>query len=79
MENETTEECNIKEKIKLRIEDKVIVLTDVYYLKESKNIIILTKFMEKGYQVIGEGDDFCITKDNKSIISTSKIKTKMYS
>ena len=32
--------------------------------------------MAKGYQVIGEGDHFCITKDNKSIISTSKIKTK---
>ena len=48
MENETTEECNIKGKNKLRIEDKIIILTDVYYLKASKNIISLTKFMTKG-------------------------------
>lgn len=46
MANENTEECNIKGKIKLRIEDKIIILTDVYYLKASKNIISLTKFME---------------------------------
>ena len=32
--------------------------------------------MSKGYQVIGEGDHFRITKDNQSIISISKIKTK---
>ena len=32
--------------------------------------------MAKGYQVIGEGDHFRITKNKKSIISTSKIKTK---
>ena len=32
--------------------------------------------MSKGYQVIGEGDQFRITKNNQSIISTSKIKTK---
>ena len=32
--------------------------------------------MSKGYQVIGEGDHFCITKKKKSIISTSKIKNK---
>ena len=76
MANESTEECKTKGKIKLRIEDKIIILTDVYYLKASKNIIRLTKFMAKGYQVIGEGDHFLITKDNKSIISTSKIKTK---
>ena len=76
MANETTEECNIKVKIKLHIEDKIIVLTDLYYIKSSKNIISLTKFMEKRYQVIGEGDNFRITKDNKSIISKSKIKTK---
>ena len=76
MENESTEECNTKGEIKLRIEDKTIILTDVYYLKVSKNIISLTKFMAKGYQVIGEGDHFRITKNQKSIISTSKIKTK---
>ena len=76
MENETTEECNIKGKIKLHIEDKIIVLTDVYYLKASKNIISLTKFMSKGYQLIVEGDHFLITNNNKSIISKSKIKTK---
>lgn len=34
--------------------------------------------MSKGYQLIGEGDHFLITKDNKSIISTSKIKTKTF-
>ena len=32
--------------------------------------------MSKGYQVIGEGDHFRIMKNKKSIISTSKIKTK---
>ena len=76
MANETTEECKIKGKVKLRIDNKTIILTDVYYLESSKNIISLTKFMSKGYQVIGEGDHFLIIKDNKSIISTSKIKTK---
>ena len=58
MENETTKECNIKGKIKLCIEYKVIVLIGVYYLKASKNIISLTKFMAKGYQVIGEGREW---------------------
>ena len=76
MDNESTEECKIKGKVKLRIDNKTIILTDVYYLESSKNIISLTKFMAKGYQVIGEGDHFRITKNNKSIISTSKIKTK---
>ena len=76
MANKSTEEWKTKGKIKLRIEDKTIILTDVYYLKASKNIIILTKFMAKGYQVIGEGYHFRIIKDNKSIISTSKIITK---
>ena len=74
MANESTEECKTNGKIKLLIEDKIIILTEVYYLKVSKNIISLTKFMTKGYQVIGEGDHFLIIKDNKSIISTSKIK-----
>ena len=32
--------------------------------------------MSKVYQVIGEGDNFRIIKDHKSIISMSKIKTK---
>ena len=32
--------------------------------------------MAKGYQIIGEGDHFRITKNKKIIISTSKIKTK---
>ena len=76
MANETTEEWKTKGKLKLLIEDKIIILTDVYYLKASKNIIRLTKFMSKCYQVIGERDHFRITKDNNSIISTSKIKTK---
>ena len=53
MENESTEEFKTKGKVKLHIKDKIIVLTDVYYLKASKNIISLTKFMDKGYQVIG--------------------------
>ena len=48
MANESTEEWKTKGKVKLHIEDKIIVLTDVYYLKASKNIIILTKFMTKG-------------------------------
>ena len=61
---------------KLRINNKTIILTDVYYLESSKNIISLTKFMAKGYQVIGEGDHFRITINKKIIISTSKIKTK---
>ena len=58
MAKESTEECKTKGKIKLHIEDKTIILTDVYYLKASKNIISLTKFMSKDYQVIGEGDHF---------------------
>ena len=49
MANEYTDECKTKGKVKLRIEDKTIVLTDVYYLKTSNNIISLTKFMVKGY------------------------------
>ena len=32
--------------------------------------------MYKGYKVIGKGDQFKIIKDNQSIISSSKIKTK---
>ena len=65
-----------KGKVKLRINNKTIILTDVYYLELSKIIISLTKFMAKGYQVIVEGYHFRITKNNKSIISTSKIITK---
>ena len=76
MANESTEEFRIKGKVKLCIDNKTIILTDVYYIESSKNIITLTKFMSKGYQVIGEGDHFQITKNKKSIISTSKIKTK---
>ena len=48
MANESTEECKIKGKVKLRIDNKTIILTDVYYLESSKNIISLTKFMAKG-------------------------------
>ena len=76
MANESTEEYRIKGKVKLHINEKTIILTDVYYLETSKNIISLMKFMDKGYQVIGEGEHFSITKNKKSIISTSKIKTK---
>ena len=32
--------------------------------------------MDKGYQIIGEGDNFRIIKNQKSIISMSKIKIK---
>ena len=68
MANKTTEVCGIKFKIKLRIDDKTVVITDVYYLKASKNIISLTKFMYKVYKVIGKGYQFKIIKDNQSII-----------
>lgn len=68
MENETTEVCEIKGKIKLWIDNMTVLLTDIYYLKDSKNIISLTKFMDKGYKVIGKGYQFKITKDNQSII-----------
>ena len=53
MSNENTEDWKTKGKIKLLNEGKIIILTDVYYLKSSKNIISLSKFMSKGYQVIG--------------------------
>ena len=75
MLDETTEKCEVKGKVKLLLEKKTIILTDIYYLKESKNIIIITKFMAKGYKFILKEDQFHIIK-NKSIIFTSKIKTK---
>ena len=76
MENDSTERCEIKGKVKLRLGNKIIVLTEFYYLKMSKNIIRITKFMYKIFKVIGKGDQFQIIKNNQSIISTSKIKTK---
>ena len=39
MENESMEECKTNVKVKLHIEDKIIVLTDFYYLKESKTLL----------------------------------------
>ena len=72
MENETTEDFNTKGKIKLLIEDKVIVLIDVYYLKSSKNIIITTKFMSKGFKVIRKGYMFQIINNNNRFPSESK-------
>ena len=77
MDNEEVEKFEIKGKVKLQVNNKTIILTDVYYLKSSKNIINLTKFMAKGFKIIGKGNKILITKNNKSIISTSKIKTKM--
>lgn len=66
--NENTEECEVKGKIKLLIDKNTVVLTDVYYLKESNDIISLIKFISKGYKVIGKGYLFQIFKDNQSII-----------
>ena len=79
MSNESTEECKTKGKIKLCIEDKTIILNDVYYLKASKNIIIITKFMDKGYQVIGEGDHFLIIKDKKVSFQRPRSRQNMSS
>ena len=52
MENDSTKEFRTKGKVKLHINENIIILTDVYYLKASKIIISLTKFIAKGYQVI---------------------------
>ena len=79
MENESTEEFKTKGKVKLHIKDKTIVLTGFYYLKASKNIISLTKFMSKGYQVIGEGDHFQITKIRKVSSLYPRLKPNMVS
>ena len=79
MANESTEECKIKGKVKLRIDNKTIILTDVYYLESSKNIISLTKFMDKGYQVIGEGDHFRIIKTRKVSSLCPRLKPNMVS
>ena len=64
MENETTEKCEIKVKVKLRLDKKTIVITDVYYLKASKNIIRITKLMYNEFKVIGKVEKFQIIKNN---------------
>ena len=43
-------------------------------LKTYKNIISLTKFMSKVFKIIIKKETIEIIKDNKRIISTSKIK-----
>lgn len=76
MSNEYTEIWDIKVKVKLQVHINTIILIDVYYLKSSKNIIILYKFMDNFFDIVGKGDKIQIIKKNKRFISTSKIKTK---
>ena len=69
MEDRSTELCEIKVKIKLQVHINTIILTDVYYVKSSKNIIISTKFMSKCFETFGKGEKIVIIKYNKNIIS----------
>lgn len=52
MENDITEIFHNKGKFKLHLKNNNIILTEVYYLPFSKNIIILKNFMEKGFKII---------------------------
>ena len=63
----------------IRNSKKIIILTEGYYLMASKNIISITKFMEKGLKIIVKGYLFKITNNNQIVISTSKIKQNMVS
>ena len=64
MSNETTEKFEIKFKVIIRLDKKTIFLTDVYYLKASKNIIRITKLMYNEFKVIGKVEKFQIIKNN---------------
>ena len=47
MDNQTKDPFTIKGKVKLKIYDFTLILTDVYYVKSMKNLISMDKLMQK--------------------------------
>ena len=52
MENESTENFEIKGKVNIQVHRKNIILTELYYFKLSKNIIRLTNLWIKFSKVL---------------------------
>lgn len=63
MENNSTTRFHSKGKVLIKTQGKTLIVTNVYYMKNTKNIIIMTKLMEKGFMVKGEKDQFVIKKE----------------
>ncbi len=76
MSNNTPEKCHVKGKVKIKFNHTTLILTDVYYVRNMKNIMSMTKLMSKGFKVMGQDNYFKITKGNWEVKTNHQIGTE---
>ena len=63
-------------KVKIKIINITLILTDVYYIKEMKNIISMTKLMGKGFKVTGIKIKFIILNKGIKFEESKRLETQ---
>ena len=76
MDNQSTEKFNVKVKVKINIYNIKLIITDVYYIKEMKNLIPMTKLIGKGFKVIWIKNKFIISNNGVNFEYSKSLETQ---
>lgn len=77
MGNKTIENVVKDGKVRLELDNIVLVLTDVLYMEGlTCNIISVTRMLKKGFKIIGDQNSLTLTKCDTTIIEKNKFLTQ---